>query len=57
MHALERTSPKGEGSPFIGKCIKCGEAGLTISAGMKECKADSIVSDEQALLYILNKED
>ena len=29
-HALERTSPKGPGRPFFGRCINCGKEGLTI---------------------------
>jgi hypothetical protein len=28
-HAIERTSPKGEDSVFVGTCRKCGKTGLT----------------------------
>ena len=27
-HHIERTSPKGKGMPFIGRCILCGKEGL-----------------------------
>jgi len=52
-HALERTSPKGEGRPFIDTCVKCGKTGLPMDAATKPCPADDIVSDEAALLGML----
>lgn len=52
-HALVRTSPTGKGMKFIGRCIKCGSVGLGMSAALEDCPADSLVSDEQALLDIL----
>ena len=33
--AIERTSPKGKGQPFIGYCRVCGKTGLTF-ADMRE---------------------
>ena len=27
-HSLERTSPKGEGHDFVGRCTKCGKTDL-----------------------------
>ena len=49
-HALERTSPKGEGLMFIGKCTKCGEEGLKPEAVLQPCPMDKQISDEQALM-------
>lgn len=55
-HAIERTSPTGPGQKFVGKCVKCGQDGLRLSDGTKDCLADEIMSDEAALLHILDKE-
>ncbi len=55
-HAIVRTSPKGEGQKFTGRCTKCGTENLGISAALADCPADDVVSDQQALLDIL-KED
>lgn len=49
-HALERTSPKGEGQKFIGTCFKCGRTGLAESAVFEECDNPSGMTEEQALL-------
>lgn len=51
-HALERTSPKGQ--DFVGKCIKCGQAGLTMSGALLPCPKDDEVSDQDALLKLLD---
>jgi len=53
MHALERTSPKGQS--FIGYCTKCGKRDLPMSAVQEDCPADGVVSDAQALVDILKK--
>lgn len=53
-HALVRTNEKGV--PFRGRCIKCGAEGLSIAEGAKDCPEDVSVSDEDALLSILNSE-
>lgn len=36
-HDLVRTSPKGPGCSFVGRCIKCGIDDLTFSDMKKEC--------------------
>lgn len=54
-HAVIRTSPKG--GPFIGQCSKCGQGGLRMSAALEDCPADTLVSDEKALLDILNADE
>lgn len=36
-HILERTSPKGEGEVFIGKCTWCGRENLPSSAALERC--------------------
>ena len=53
-HALERTSPKGPGQKFVGRCIKCGKDGLRLSDAYANCPADSIMSDEAALLHLVD---
>ncbi len=53
-HAIERTSPRGEGQPFIGRCTKCGCEGLRMGDALKPCPADEVVSDEAALLSLLD---
>lgn len=50
-HALERISPKG--TPFVGKCMKCGRDGLRMGDALKDCPADEVMSDEAALLRAL----
>ena len=52
-HAITRTSPKGPGRKFIGRCTKCGEDGLKMSDALKDCPADDLVSDEKALIDII----
>ncbi len=54
-HALDRTSPTGKGSAFIGQCTKCGQDDLPMSAAFDPCPMDDVVSDEQALIDILKK--
>jgi hypothetical protein len=56
-HALTRTSLKGEGQRFIGRCAKCGKEGLDVGAALEECPADLLVSDEKAILEFLAKEN
>ena len=53
-HAIIRTSLKG--TPFIGRCLKCGDEGLKMSDALDDCPSDGMVSDEQALLEILGVE-
>jgi len=45
------------GQPFIGHCSKCGEKGLGMSAALRDCPADNLISDEAALLEILDQPD
>lgn len=52
-HALTRTSPFGEA--FIGRCTKCGAEGLNSGGALVDCPADYLVSNEQALLDILDQ--
>lgn len=52
-HALERTSPKGEGQTFIGRCIKCGAEGLTSTQLWEACINPSGMSDADAFLDLL----
>ncbi len=49
-HSLERTSPKGPGSPFIGRCTLCGKTGLRMIAVTEYCENPMAMSEDQALL-------
>ena len=50
-HALTRTSPMDR--CFIGRCDKCGEIALGMSAALLPCPMDVVISDEQALIDAL----
>ena len=54
-HAVKRTSVMG--TPFRGKCIKCGKEDLGLSGALEDCPADELVSDQEALLSILGRDD
>lgn len=54
-HAVERTNPTGE--KFVGTCIKCGAEGLGMGDALRPCPADDKVSDEEALLKLLDKDE
>ena len=53
-HAIERTSPTGPGEAFVGTCVKCGQTGLELSDGLKRCPADDTMSDEAALIALID---
>lgn len=38
LHAIIRTSPKGEGQEFIGTCMNCGAENLTFADMNKYCE-------------------
>ena len=50
-HAISRTSAKG--TAFVGKCMKCGEHGLTISDMSAPCRG-ALVSDEDAIIFAVS---
>lgn len=52
-HALERTSPRGKGQKFVGRCVKCGRENLLSGAALEDCPADGLMSDEEALIGLL----
>lgn len=49
-HVVIRTSPKGKGMKFIGKCSLCGKEGLPASAVMQYCDNPQEVSEEEAIV-------
>lgn len=56
-HAIERTSPKGEGQKFVGTCRLCGRAGLT-SADMKEpCENVRGLTEDEALIEAIRGDE
>lgn len=54
-HAIIRTSEKGPGQKFIGRCNKCGQEGLTLGDALEPCPMDSVVSDAAALCDIIDQ--
>lgn len=50
-HHIQRTSPKGQ--DFIGTCLLCGTAGLTIDDARKECENVRGLDEAQALDEVL----
>lgn len=55
-HAIERTSPKGPGQPFIGTCRLCGLTGLKASAALEDCENVRGLSQEDALIEVITGE-
>lgn len=49
-HAIERTSPKGLGSKFIGTCRLCGTPNLPASAALQECPNQRGLTQDEALI-------
>lgn len=49
-HHVERTSPKGPGSQFVGTCRLCGKDGLKASAALEDCENVRGLTVEQALV-------
>jgi hypothetical protein len=52
-HAIERTSPKGEGQKFIGTCINCGMENLTFENMNDPCPNTRNRTENEALLEII----
>jgi hypothetical protein len=55
-HAIKRTNPTGPGQKFVGQCIKCGKTGLSLSDAQKRCPEDGAVSDQEALLTLIEND-
>lgn len=51
-HAVVRTSDYG--TPFVGKCIKCGKTNLGLSGALEECE-NTNYSNEKALIDIIEE--
>lgn len=56
-HALERTSAKGEGIAFVGRCVKCGEHGLSMRHANQPCPADRLDDQDDDLIDAITRED
>ena len=52
-HAVVRTS--NYGTPFVGKCIKCGKTNLGLSGALEKCE-NTNYSNEKALINIVDGE-
>jgi hypothetical protein len=56
MHALERTSPKGPGMPFIGTCWQCGKTGITLEQQqIEECENPAGLSQDDSLIMAVER--
>jgi hypothetical protein len=55
-HSLVRTSPKGAGMKFLGRCIKCGMVGLPMVAALEPCGNYRRMTDDDALLAVISGE-
>jgi hypothetical protein len=53
-HAIERTSPKGPGQPFIGTCRLCGKTGLPAIAALEPCENIRGLTQDEALLEAID---
>ena len=53
-HHVERTSPKGEGQKFIGKCILCGATGLPANAALLDCPNNRKLTKDEAMIEIID---
>ena len=51
-HAVVRTSDYG--TPFVGKCIKCGKENLGLSGALEKCE-NTNYSNEKALIDIIEE--
>lgn len=49
-HHVERTSPKGPGTTFIGTCRLCGKPNLPASAAREDCENVRGLTAEEALI-------
>jgi hypothetical protein len=49
-HHVERTSPKGPGTTFIGTCRLCGKPNLPASAALEDCENVRGLTAEEALV-------
>ena len=55
FHAIERTSPKGPGSKFIGTCWQCGKIDLTLGDARERCENISQLTCEESLLVAVER--
>lgn len=53
-HYVERTSPKGLGQKFIGKCILCGAENLPANAVLENCSNTRNLTKIEALTEIID---
>lgn len=53
---VERTSPTGKGSKFVGTCMSCGATGLTFGTMGGECPNPRGLTNEAALLEAMQHE-
>ena len=56
-HALNRTSPKGKGVPFVGTCMRCGRRGLSMKAALESCENPANLTDAETVLLAIGLED
>lgn len=49
-HAIERTSPKGQGSKYVGTCWQCGKTGLTLVDAREPCENIAALTEDESLI-------
>lgn len=52
-HAIERTSPKGEGHEYVGTCWQCGKTGLTLADAREFCENVAALTVEESLIMAI----
>ena len=49
-HSLERTSPKGPGQRFMGRCTLCGKTDLRMQAVFEYCENPMALTPDEVVL-------
>lgn len=53
-HAIERTSPKGVGSPFVGRCMLCGTPDLPAKAALEICANPLGLTQDEVMIKAIS---
>ncbi|RVQ10047.1 hypothetical protein [Sinorhizobium meliloti] len=53
-HAIERTSPKGQGQKYVGTCWQCGKTNLTLSDATEVCENIAGLTEDESLIFAVD---
>lgn len=53
-HAIERTSPKGEGQKYVGTCWQCGKTNLTLADALEPCENIAALTEDESLIMAVD---